>query len=100
MSLRGLDAGRVHRANHREQHGQRPRVVADARRRQPRAVALDLDVGALGKHGVEVRGDRDERAAAGALAQAHDVAFGVPLDVGQAVLRAASRDRPRRARLP
>ena len=61
-------------------------VVAHARRREPRAGALDRDVGALGEHRVEVRGNREDRAARGALAQAHDVAFGVALDVGEAVL--------------
>ena len=77
----------VHRADHREQHGQRSRVVADARRGEPRALALDADVRAFRKDGVEMRGDGDERTAGGPSApHAHDVAFGVALDVGQTVL--------------
>ena len=64
---------------------------------EARAVALDLHVRAFRKHGVQVRGDRDQRAAAGAFAHAHDVAFGVALDAGEPALRAASRDTPRRA---
>ncbi len=78
------DAGCVHRANDRQQHRERSRVVADARRGEPGAVTLDLDVRAFRKHRVEMCGDGDERAAAGASAQAHDVAFGITFDVRQA----------------
>ena len=39
---------------------------------------------AFGEHGIEVRRDRDERPAAPAGADAHDVAFLVALDVGEA----------------
>jgi hypothetical protein len=87
MSLAVLDLRLVHGAKQREQHRQRARVVADARRGQPCSAALHRDVRALGKHGVEVRDDRDERTAGGihASANTHDVADFVALDVGELV---------------
>ena len=63
-------------------------VVADPRRGQARALPLHLHVGAFGEHGVEM-GVHDQHGSAsrrGAAAEAHDVAFGVHLDVAQPVL--------------
>ena len=48
----------------RDEHGEAAAVVADARPAQDRAVALHLDVRALRKHGVEMRGDHDDADAA------------------------------------
>ena len=47
-----------------EEDGERARVVADTRRREPRPLTLDGDVGALRKDGIEMRGNGDESAAA------------------------------------
>ena len=79
---------RVERADEGEEEREPARVVADARRRQPRALPLHLHVGALGEDGVEV-GIHDQHGSAGrrgAAAEAHDVAFGVHLDVAQPLL--------------
>ena len=83
---RRLKFRRLHRAHDGQHQGQPAGVVANPRRREPRAVALDLDVGALGEHRVQMRDNRHHGARAAALAHAHRVAFGVHLDVREALL--------------
>jgi len=83
---RRLDVRRAHGAHGREQEREIARVVADARRHEPRAVALHAHVGALGENRVEVRRDGEQRRIAAAAPQAHDVALRVALDVLEARL--------------
>ncbi len=81
---RRLELRRLHGADDGQHQRDAARVVADARRGEARALALDLDVGAFGKHGVDVREDRQHRPAGrSALAHAHGVPFGVDLDIGE-----------------
>src|SRR5690606_15750211 len=79
-------AGFVQRADDGEDDGRAARVVADARRQEARLVAFHADVGGFGEHRVEVRGDGEERAVAGATSQPHHVAFFIALDVLEACL--------------
>ena len=83
---RRLDLRLVHRAHDREQHGETAAVVADAGTAQDVAFALDLDVGAFGKHGVEVRGEHEARPRLRAGPIAEHVAFLVDAHVLQAEL--------------
>ena len=70
-----------------EQHGQAAGVVADAGGEQAVALPPHPHVGAGGEHRVQMRRDRHQRiaAAAGAAANAGDVAFLVRRDVLEAV---------------
>ena len=77
----GLDPSLVQRSDDGQHHGQAAAVVADARTGQHRAVALDPDVGALGKNSVEMSDERQRTAAAGAGTFADDVALAVDADV-------------------
>ena len=60
----GAHAGGIHRAQPGEQHGERARVVADTGRVEPRSLAPDREVGAGGKHRVEMGSDADQWAVA------------------------------------
>ena len=80
----GPDALLVERAQHLQQHGEAARVVGDAGPEAAIAVAAHLDVGAGGKHGVEVGGEHEARAATGAGAHADHIALGVDANVGEA----------------
>ncbi len=86
MSLVVWKLAGVQRAHDGEHEREAAGVVADSWRREARALALDLDVSALGKHRVEMSDDGNHRPGARALADAHDVACGVHFDVGQPVL--------------
>src|SRR5260221_8162310 len=79
---------RVERPDEREDEREPTRVVADAGRHETCPLTLHLDVGAFGEHGVQVGVDHEHRSArgSGAAANAHDVAFGVHLDVGKPLL--------------
>ena len=52
---RGADFGGAHGPQHRQDHHQPTRVVADARREERVTADSHRDVGALGKHGVQMR---------------------------------------------
>jgi hypothetical protein len=81
----GTHTGGVHGAQPREQHGEGAGVVADAGCVEPRSLAPDREVGAGGEYGVEMGSDADQWAVAHSGAHTGDVAFGVDLQVLQAV---------------
>jgi hypothetical protein len=92
----GDGAGRLHvagleGAHHREHHGQATAVVADAGPANHRALLRGLDVGAFGKHGVEVGGEHEMRARCRARALPEHVANLVDADVLQAELAELAR---------
>ena len=80
----GLDRRSRQRVGDRDHDRQPAGVVADARPLQHGAGARDADVGALGKHGVEVRADDDVRPRRLAAPHAEHVADGVEAHVAEA----------------
>ena len=94
---RRLHVARLERADDGEDHGQAAAVVADARPANHGALLRGLDVGALGEHGVEVRGEHEVRARGRARPLAEDVAHLVDAHVLQTQLAElrARRARPR-----
>ena len=81
----GLQAAGVEGADVLEQGGEARRIVADARRVEPRALARHLHVRPFREYGVEVGGGDDERAASRAPPHPEHVALRVDLDVLEAV---------------
>ena len=81
----GAHSGGIHRAKPGEQHRQRPRVVADARGIQLRAVPPHGHVGAGGEHGVQVGSNTDQWGIAHSRAHSGDISFGVDFQVLEAM---------------
>ena len=63
----------LHFADDGDEHGQAAAIVADARAMEDASLTLHFDVGAFGKHSVEVRGDDDAGSRRGAGVVAEDV---------------------------
>ena len=91
------NARRIQRADIGEQDREAAGVVADARRVQLGAFAPHPHVGAGREHRVEMGGDDEQAAVAGAAPHAHDVAALVAARHLSSHALVASRDRPPRA---
>ena len=91
IGARRLDVAGLERAHHRQHHRQPAAVVADAGAANHRALLRDLDVGALGEHGVEVRGEHEVRPRRRARALAEHVADLVDAHVLQPELAELAR---------
>ena len=79
---RRTDRGGVHRAGQRQQRCHPLRIVTNPRGRESCSVAPHRHIGPFGEHGVEMRGD-DQQRTSSAGAHSEDVALFVLLDVGE-----------------
>jgi hypothetical protein len=80
------DVGERQGSGDRDEGREAPPVVRDPGGPQYVAVPANRHVGAVGKNGVEVRREHEWRAIFSAWAEGDNVAYGVPMDVGQAGL--------------